>query len=150
MKKREKYEEFLTKVELLQGMEPYERIALADGVMEQVFSPGEYIIREGEEGDRFYFVVEGGAIATKVLEAGKPPTEVMQYSKGSYFGELALINNAPRAANVVSKSETHIVSLDKETFKRVIGSADELLQKNISIYEKYSKIEQEVHQMKLH
>lgn len=149
MKKREKYEEFLTKVELLQGMEPYERVALADGVIEQTYSPGEYIIKEGEEGDRFYFVVEGEAVATKVLEAGKPPSEVMQYHKGSYFGELALLYNAPRAANVVSKTETHIVSLDKETFMRVISSADELLQKNIAIYEKYSKLDKDVYQKKL-
>ena len=45
---------------------------------------------------------EGEAVATKTLEAGKPPTEVMHYKKGSYFGERALLTNEARAANIVS------------------------------------------------
>jgi len=51
----------------------------------------------------------------------------MHYSAGSYFGELALLNDAPRAANIISRTETHVISLDKETFTRIIGSAEELL-----------------------
>lgn len=138
-KRREKYEQFLTSVKLLQGMELYERVALADGVIDQTFSPGDFIIKQGETGDRFYFVIEGNAVATKTLETGKAPVEVMKYSKGSYFGELALLNNAPRAANVIAKSKIHVVSLDKETFQRIIGSAEDLLQKNIKQYENLEK-----------
>jgi hypothetical protein len=45
----------------------------------------------------------GEAYATKTLEQGKPPKKVMDYGKGSYFGELALLKNVPRAANILAK-----------------------------------------------
>ena len=84
IRRRERYEEFLTSVELLQGMEPYERICLADAIIEQSFKAGEYIVRQGEEGKRFYFILKGEAVATKRIETGKAAIEVMQYNKGSY------------------------------------------------------------------
>lgn len=120
-------------------MEPYERICLADAIIEQSFKAGEYIVRQGEEGKRFYFILKGEAVATKRIETGKAAIEVMQYNKGSYFGELALIHEAPRAANVVAKTDLVVVSLDKDTFKRIMGSAEELLHRNIERYEKYEK-----------
>jgi len=54
-------------------------------------------------GDIFYIVEEGKAVVTKTLEVGKAPEIVMHYAKGSYFGELALIREAPRAANVIAE-----------------------------------------------
>lgn len=120
-------------------MERYERVSLADGVVELNYKAGDYIIKQGEVGDRFYFLFEGEAVATKTLEYGKGPLEVMQYFGGSYFGELALINDMPRAANVIAKNDCNILSLDKETFKRVMGSADELIQRNVTKYGKYSR-----------
>jgi len=53
------------------------------------------IIKEGESGDDMYFVVDGDAYASKVLIPGKASTKVMQYKKGDYFGEMALIKNEP-------------------------------------------------------
>jgi cAMP-dependent protein kinase regulator len=51
----------------------------------------------------FYIVEEGKAVVTKTIEVGKPPQVMMRYTKGSYFGELALIKEAPRAANVIAE-----------------------------------------------
>jgi len=45
-KKRERFEETLKHVELLDSMDPYERIHLADGIRDVKYQPGEYIIRE--------------------------------------------------------------------------------------------------------
>ena len=58
---------------------------------------------KGEEGNVFFLLESGEAYATKTLEPGKAPQKVMDYNKGDYFGELALIMNTPRAANVISK-----------------------------------------------
>jgi cAMP-dependent protein kinase regulator len=54
-------------------------------------------------GDVFYIIEEGEAMATKVKEPGKAPEPVLNYKKGGYFGELALIRGEPRAANIVAK-----------------------------------------------
>jgi cAMP-dependent protein kinase regulator len=45
MRKREKYEDFLKSVELLQNMDHYERSKLADAIKEETYQPGSYIIR---------------------------------------------------------------------------------------------------------
>jgi len=74
--KREKYEDFLSKVRILSNMEEYERSKLADALKEQWFETDEFVIREGEEGNSFYMIMNGEAIATKTIEKGKPPSEV--------------------------------------------------------------------------
>mmetsp|Transcript_15610 Transcript_15610/g.10985 ORF Transcript_15610/g.10985 Transcript_15610/m.10985 type:complete len:234 (+) Transcript_15610:356-1057(+) len=67
-KKRDKYEEFLSQVQLLQTMEPYERSKLADAFKQLSFKEGEYIIKEGDSGNELFFLQEGQAIATKALK----------------------------------------------------------------------------------
>jgi len=64
-RKREKYEDFLKSVTVLQNMDHYERSKLADALKEQKFNPGDTIIKEGEAGDVFYMVLEGEASAQK-------------------------------------------------------------------------------------
>jgi CRP-like cAMP-binding protein len=55
---------------------------MADAIKEQTFSAGETIIVEGEEGNLFYIIIEGSAIATKVLNHGEHAKEVMNYKPG--------------------------------------------------------------------
>lgn len=46
VKKREKYEEFLKSVQLLESMDPYERTKIADGLKTYKCNKGEYVVRE--------------------------------------------------------------------------------------------------------
>ena len=64
-KKREKYENFLATVPILKNMDPYEVSKLGDAVEEQTFKKDEFIIKEGQDGNTFYLISEGTAIATK-------------------------------------------------------------------------------------
>lgn len=136
-KKWEWYEDFLSKVKLLKTMDNYERSKLADALKDVHYKSGDTVIWEGDQGDVFYFIEKGEAIATKTVEAGKAPVEVMQYSPGDYFGEWALIENAPRAANVIAKTDLSVVSLDRHSFKRLLGPIEELLKWNMEIYNQY-------------
>ena len=74
-------------------MDAYERQKLPDALKSFEFS----------DGNIFYMIVSGEAVSTKTIEAGQPPKEVMKYKVGDYFGELALLKNEPRAANVIAK-----------------------------------------------
>lgn len=80
---------------------------------------------------------EGEAIATKTIEAGQPPKEVMKYNPGDYFGELALLKNEPRAANVIATTKLKVVSLDRNSFKRLLGPLDDILKRNMDAYINY-------------
>jgi CRP-like cAMP-binding protein len=84
-------------------MDPYERSKLGDAFIEEKYKKGDYVIREGEIGDKFYIVADGEAIATKMVGEGKEPKQVMEYKKGAYFGEKALLTNEARAANIIVK-----------------------------------------------
>ena len=118
-------------------MDSYERSKLADAVKEEWFEADDTVIREGEEGNTFYMVMSGEAVATKTLEPGKPPHEVYKYKEGDYFGELALIRNEPRAANIIAKSKLHLVSLDRHSFKRLLGPVEDILKRNMDIYKQF-------------
>lgn len=123
-RKRDKYEDFLHSVPILQTMDAYERSKMADAIKEKTFAKDEKVITEGEEGQVFYLIIAGEAVATKDLTPGQPATEVMQYKAGEYFGELALLKGEPRAATVTAKSELRCATIDRDSFKRLLGPLD--------------------------
>lgn len=45
------------------------------------------------------------------------------YNKGEIFGELALLYNAPRAATIISKGNSILFSLDRNTFNHIVKDA---------------------------
>ena len=135
-KKREKYENFLKNVEILSTIEPYELMQISDALKTATFKKGDYIIKEGEMGDVFYILEEGNCEATKTLEPGKPDTVIKEYSVGDYFGERALIKGEPRACNIIACSETvKVISLDRISFKRLLGPIEDILKRNIDKYQ---------------
>jgi cAMP-dependent protein kinase regulator len=97
------------------------------------------VIKEGDIGDKFFLIVEGSAIATKVLEEGKEAVKVKDYEKSDYFGERALLMNEPRAANIVVTSDSLVtISMERKTFIRMMGPLEDLLKRNMELYEKFT------------
>lgn len=131
------YEDFLKSVELLKSMDHYERSKLANVIKEKVYKPNDKIINQGDEGDTFYIIISGEAYATKNAENGQPEKEVMQYKPGQYFGELALLKNEPRAANVFAKTNLKLAMIDRNSFKRLLGPLDDILLRNMESYMNY-------------
>ena len=105
-------------------MDNYERSKIADTIKEHDFAKGENVIQQGEDGSVFYLIISGEAYATKVVKKGEAPTEVKTYKAGDYFGELALLKNAPRAASIFAKTQLKLASIDRDSFKRLLGPLD--------------------------
>lgn len=76
IRKRDKYEAFLKKVSLLETMDDYERSQVSEAFKEEKYKAGEMIIKEGDAGDKLYFIMEGECVATKVLNPGEEAKEV--------------------------------------------------------------------------
>lgn len=59
--------------------------------------------------------------------------------RGSYFGERALLTEAPRAATVTAVVDSSLLAMDRASFIRLMGPLNELLQRNFEVYEKYTQ-----------
>jgi cAMP-dependent protein kinase regulator len=119
------YESFLEEVPLLSTLTPYERSKIADALETQKFPSGQTIIQEGDPGDSFYLLEFGEADAYKQGN----PSPVKHYEKGDFFGELALLNDAPRAASVISKTEVKVATLGKPAFQRLLGPVEGIMRR---------------------
>jgi cAMP-dependent protein kinase regulator len=120
------YEGFLEEVPLLSTLTPYERSKIADALETKKYPPGTEIIREGDIGESFYILESGQA---QVYRRGNDQP-VKNYSKGDYFGELALLNDAPRAASVISQTEVKVAMLGKNGFQRLLGPVEGIMRRN--------------------
>jgi ATP-binding cassette subfamily B protein len=76
---------------------------------------GEAPIIEGEEGDRFYVILNG---LFAVSNFGTLPRRMLR--PGDYFGEVALAMNIPRTANVRALTPATVASCDKQTFDELL------------------------------
>ncbi|EAQ92453.1 hypothetical protein CHGG_00688 [Chaetomium globosum CBS 148.51] len=123
--RRRMYEGFLEEVPLLSTLTPYERSKIADALESQKFPAGHTIIREGDPGHSFYLLEAGEAVAYR---SGND-TPVKHYKKGDFFGELALLNDAPRAASVVSQTEVKVARLGKSAFQRLLGPVEGIMRR---------------------
>jgi cAMP-dependent protein kinase regulator len=124
-KRRRLYESFLEEVPLLSSLTKYERSKIADALDTHKYPEGTTIIKEGDAGEAFYLLESGEAEAFK--EGTSNP--VKAYKKGDYFGELALLNDAPRAASVVSKTEVKVATLGKDGFQRLLGPVESIMRR---------------------
>lgn len=68
--------------------------------------PGQDLVRQGDDGDALFIILSGSAV---VERDGK---EASRLDVGSYFGELALLDPAPRAATVRSITRTEVAVLN--------------------------------------
>ncbi len=119
-----------SRIELLQHVFPEltkkELQELNDAALEQAYIPGVVLCRQGEIGRRLFIISEGQAEifvetdkSQMILVKNVGPTD--------YFGEMSLINDAPRAATVRTISHCKTLEIDREAFVAVIDQNPALL-----------------------
>ncbi|KAJ5760807.1 cAMP-dependent protein kinase regulatory subunit [Penicillium odoratum] len=121
--RRRMYEAFLEEVPLLSSLKPYERSKIADALDTIKYPAGATIISEGDPGDAFYLLESGEA------EAFKGDVPVKSYHRGDYFGELALLDDKPRAASIVTKTDVKVARLGRDGFKRLLGPVEDIMRR---------------------
>ena len=89
------------------------------GIPSQRFDAGERIFLEQDAGNAMY-VVRSGAV--DVITFGKVLDRV---GPGGVFGEMALIDDAPRAAAALAHVTTEVAVIDKPTFLALIAEEPE-------------------------
>jgi voltage-gated potassium channel len=87
---------------------------LVDMLKARTVSPGAVIVRKGDRGDALYFLASG------VVEVRDNGATVCLYER-DYFGEMALLANAPRSATVVAARVTDLLVLEAEDFYQIVS-----------------------------
>ena len=95
----------------------------------EVFETGETIIRQGNTGDHFYIIAEGTVSVFKTnVESGKED-KLADLKIGAYFGEKALLSEDTRQASCIADSKVVALTLGREDFIDMMGTVDEMLNK---------------------
>lgn len=110
----------LQKVDLFDGLPGDDVRGIAAIVGGTSLEPGEVLFEEGEPGDAFYIVFSGAVEITKARPDGT--TEKLAVRRaGEGFGEMALLNDAPRSATARATEPAQLMMVSREDFEKLLG-----------------------------
>jgi CRP/FNR family cyclic AMP-dependent transcriptional regulator len=110
--------ELVKAIPLFESLEDDDLHALANKLREVAIAAGERVFAQGDEGDAMY-VIEDGAVDI-VAGSGKQKVILASLFKQQYFGELALLDGAPRSASAVAGRPTRLLALERADFVEFI------------------------------
>ena len=119
-------EEVLMRLHFTKRMRHAEKIELCKAMGHSRAEPGEVVVRQGEPGSVF-FVIVVGRVFVSIREPGTGEDKrVATLHNGDSFGELALMQpDALRAATVVAAESTEFLTIGREDYHRILGTANE-------------------------
>ncbi len=85
---------------------------------------GEVLFREGDEGNDM-FVIQSGTVEIR-RQIGNRIRTLAVLSSGDFFGEMAIINNRPRSATVVVKTDAKLIVVERSTFEVMLAAKAEI------------------------
>ncbi|MGB7873662.1 MAG: cyclic nucleotide-binding domain-containing protein, partial [Anaerolineales bacterium] len=107
------------------GITPDEVQDLISHSQAQSYPTGTVLCREDKIENIFYMILEGDVEVTK--DINKNEARLLQtLGPGDFFGEMALIHNAPRAATVTAKTDLVVLELEKESFDKVLKRSNSI------------------------
>jgi CRP-like cAMP-binding protein len=122
------YRGLLRRMPLFATMSDREIDLLVSRLKPERHAPGRAIIRQGEQGDRFYVVRRGHVEVTQRDDRGV--TEVVnQLDRGDYFGEVALLHDAARNATCRATVPTQTLALSRQDFDTLVKARFALREK---------------------
>ncbi len=107
-------------VSLFSGLKEGQLKSIAKECKERSFQSGETIVKEGEIGVGFYLIADGNV---EVRRKGKT---ISGLKKGDFFGEMALLDNQPRSADVVATTPTTCYVLTAWAFVGLVQSKPDM------------------------
>ena len=113
------------------GIKPDEIEQLIANSQVHSYLPGAILCRENAVEDRFYMMLDGEAEVTKNINNSESRL-LTTLLPGDFFGEMALIHNAPRAATVTAKTALTTLELDKAAFDKVIRQSTSIAMAMVS------------------
>ena len=113
----------LKAIPLFESLEDEDLAALVNKLREVTVASGETVFAQGDEGDAMYVIVDGAVDI--VAGSGKQKVILTSLFKQQYFGELSLLDGAPRSATAVASRDTLLLALERDDFVEFIKKRPE-------------------------
>ncbi|MGH8935820.1 MAG: Crp/Fnr family transcriptional regulator [Acidimicrobiia bacterium] len=113
----------LKTVPLFSGLSLKQLNELARNVEEVPVPRGTMLAREGQAGNEFFVVLEGKAA---VRRRGR---RIATLGEGDYFGEMSILDGAPRSATVAAETDGVVLVIRRREFSALLDSVPGLLKK---------------------
>jgi len=100
------------------GLDSEELAALADIALEKEFAAGEVIFEEGQSAHHLYILVQGKVEVFRRVDSHEYPVATL--GEEECFGEMSILEDAPRSASVRALEPTKVLKMDRESFRELI------------------------------
>ena len=98
------------------------------------YQPDEIIFLEYEPGDSFYLIQSGRVKITKIAKDTEKILDIL--GPGDIFGEMAILENAPRSASAIAAEEVKLLLFRKENFEIILQSNPAMALRLLKIFAK--------------
>lgn len=136
----------LRKVEILESLAISQLKRLNDVLTEVTYDDGDHMITQGDVGDQFYILTTGKAVCTVKIECPDSGAvsfkEVLHLKEFDYFGERALLMDAPRAANVVAVGTVKVLQVGRTAFEECLGPLQDMIDEDRKKRERTASLNQ--------
>ncbi|AUX43884.1 cyclic nucleotide-binding protein [Sorangium cellulosum] len=117
--------EQLSKVPLFKGLTPAALDLISRVASEETHALGTKIFQHGDPGDKLYILIEGKVrISREIPGMGEEALAVL--GPGAVFGEMALLDEAPRSADARVHERCRLLSVSKDAFEDLLFLHKEL------------------------
>lgn len=117
--------QFLSRVPLFAGLNDRQLEHIARRLVEREYPAGQAIVTQGAGGEGFFIVVSGRAQAIRERADGAKII-VNTFGPADFFGELALLDDGPRTASVVTTEPTRCLALTRWDFLAALREDPEM------------------------
>jgi signal transduction histidine kinase len=103
------------------GLDDSELQEMADLTEFRTYPPEHVLCHEGAHEDVFYIVADGSVVISKKMIEGEAERVLRVGGRGDMVGEMAMIQNVPRAATVRTTSECTVLEMEKQDFETILS-----------------------------
>jgi CRP-like cAMP-binding protein len=111
--------EILAQIDLFSGVGAAHLRRVVDIGVEEQYKTGATIFSEGSPGDKFYLIMEG-AVRISRFVPGMGEEALAVHRAGNYFGEMSLIDEAPRSATAVSHERCRLFVVNRRDLEDLL------------------------------
>ena len=110
----------LGQVSIFSALSTEIRTQIAERSVITEYGAGEFIVRQGDQGDSLY-IIRTGSCGIYVRRDGKQENRIATIERGEFFGDMSLLTGEPITATVRAMADTSVIIIDKENFSDILN-----------------------------